>query len=116
MAALRKFTEGSQAAATGLPRAVERFREAAAIDSTFASAWWALTAYMGNLGHPRASTDSVWERAFRHQDRLSDDQRVNFLASYYSGGPGRDRAKAIALWEETVVEKSLSIATISRSH
>jgi tetratricopeptide (TPR) repeat protein len=99
--ALRKFTEGSRIAELegNNGKAIPLLREAVTIDSTFASGWRKLAIVMTNAGRPRSSIDSAFTKAYENRHRLSDAERDYVVAGYYSSGPGRDRAKAIAAYE-----------------
>ncbi|MEQ1693457.1 MAG: protein kinase, partial [Gemmatimonas sp.] len=97
--ALRKYSEAGRANTIGDRKAIELAREAVAIDSTFASAWSALGAFLSNYGGRASAIDTALTQAFRYRDRLPERERDLVSARYYSFGPGRDRAKAAAMYE-----------------
>jgi tetratricopeptide (TPR) repeat protein len=110
--ALRKYSEGVRAEDVlgQRPRAIELLREAVALDSTFAEAWRKLGIILANTGAPRAQIDSAFAAAYRHRDRVSLSSRDQIVAGYYSTGPGRDRGKAAAAYEELLRRGDTSIA------
>ncbi len=99
--ALRKYSEGARYhdVLADWPNAIVKFREAVAIDSSFAMAWRKLGAALGNDGRPSSEVNFALERAHRHRDHLSPDERDYEEAFYYTQGPGGDRAKGISLYE-----------------
>lgn len=97
--ALRKYSEGVRANSVGDRKAIELAREAVAIDSTFASAWSLLGAAISNYGGQSSAIDTALTQAFRYRARLPERERNLVFARYYNLGPGRDRAKAAAMYE-----------------
>ena len=71
--ALRKYSEGARYhdVLADWPNAIAKFREAVAIDSTFAMAWRKMGAALGNEGHPVSEVNAALEQAHRHRDHLS---------------------------------------------
>jgi hypothetical protein len=110
--ALRKYSESSRANGLGDARAVALAREAVAIDSTFASGWNSLGAFLSNYGGSRSAIDSALTQAYRYRDRLPANERESVIARYYGMGPGRDRTKAIASYE-AAVQRDSSVAMVS---
>ena len=100
LAALRKASDANRANMLGDRRAVQFAREAVALDSTFATAWSALGAMLSNYGGSRSAIDSALAQAYRYSDKLPEFERQRIIARYYSMGPGRDRARAIAAYEQ----------------
>ena len=101
--ALRKYTEGDRAEIIegNRDRAITLLREATAMDSTFAEAWRRLYIVMRNARRPRVITDSAISAAWRHRNRTSPSERAFIEATYLSSlGENRDRAKAVAAYEE----------------
>ena len=98
--ALRKYSEGARyhEVLSDWPSAIEKFREAVAIDSNFAMAWRKLGAALGNAGHPNAEVVAALEQAHRHRDHLTENERDYEEAYYYTRAAG-DRAKGIGLYE-----------------
>lgn len=97
--ALRKYSEAVRANALGDRRSIDLNREAVALDSTFASAWSALGATLSNYGGAQSAIDSAITQAYRYRDKLPARERDLIVGRYYSLGPGRDRAKAIAAYD-----------------
>jgi tetratricopeptide (TPR) repeat protein len=96
--AARLFTEGIHASDVKVdwPLAVEKLRDAVAIDSSFAMAWLALGVMYENLGAPRSQVEDATLRAYALRDRLPSLERTAVEAAYFARGPGRDRVRAIA--------------------
>lgn len=97
--ALRKYSEAGRANTIGDRKAIELAREAVAIDSTFASAWSGLGAFLSNYGGQASAIDTALTQAYRYRDRLPAVERDRVAARYYMLGPGRDRTKAAAIYE-----------------
>ena len=110
--ALRKYSEGARYhdVLADWPNAIAKFREAVAIDSDFAMAWRKLGAALGNEGRPTSEANFALEQAHRHRDHLSPAERDYEEAYYYIQGPGRDRAKGIALYEGLVRQGDVTAA------
>ncbi|HTI63938.1 MAG TPA: protein kinase [Gemmatimonadaceae bacterium] len=102
--ALRKYSASTRAnnIEGNAEKAVLLGREAVALDSTFASAWRALSIALGNLGAARSSRDSAMEHAYRFSDHLPEHERMRTVAAYYMSGPHADRTKAIAAYQALV--------------
>jgi tetratricopeptide (TPR) repeat protein len=100
--ALRKYSDAVRANLLGDYRSVDLAREAVAIDSTFASAWSSLGAFLSNYGASRSAIDSAITQAYRYRDRLPAVERALVTARYFGLGPGRDRGRAIAAYEGVV--------------
>jgi len=97
--AARRYTEGAIAneMLVDWPRAAEKFREAVAIDSTFAMAWLYLGVVYANAGAPRSQVEGAMLRAYELRDRLPPMERLAVEGAYFGSGPGRDRAKAMEI-------------------
>ena len=99
--ALRKYAEGVHAVdlERDATRGIALFKEAIALDTSFAMAWRKLgVAY--NIGaYGRALEDSAMARAYEFRDRLPEIERLSVVGLYYGWGPGRDRAKATDAFE-----------------
>jgi tetratricopeptide (TPR) repeat protein len=98
--ALRKYSDGIRANLLGDGNSIRILRQAVAIDTSFAAAWNALAATLANYGNSRSAIDSAMTNAYRYRDRVSAQERDLITARYYAMGPGRDRAKAIAAYED----------------
>jgi tetratricopeptide (TPR) repeat protein len=109
--ALKKYGEGVRAndIESAWAQAVVPLREAVAIDSTFAMAWRKLAVAMSNAGMPRSGVDSAIARAWQFRDRLPETERVWTTTFYFDGGPGRDRARAAATYEEMLRKGDTSL-------
>jgi tetratricopeptide (TPR) repeat protein/TolB-like protein len=110
--ALRKYSEGVRANLLGDSRSIDLEREAVAVDSTFATAWSALGAFLSNYGANRSSIDSAIAQAYRYRDRLPEGERGLVTARYFALGPGRDRSRAIAVYEGLVRQPDTVPATL----
>ena len=110
--ALRKFSETRRLAAAGDARAVTRARETVALDSTFASGWAALGSALSDYGGTRSAIDSALAQAYRFRERLPVLERDRVTAIYYGKGPGRDRAKAVAAYED-ILQRGDSAVLVS---
>jgi tetratricopeptide (TPR) repeat protein/tRNA A-37 threonylcarbamoyl transferase component Bud32 len=99
--ALRKYSAASRAndVEQNFSKAAALLREAVAIDPLFAEAWRKLGTALRNARAPQSQSDSALSAAYRLRERLTESERLFTTAYYYSNGPGRDRAKAIAAYE-----------------
>ncbi|HEY4137580.1 MAG TPA: hypothetical protein VGN65_03940, partial [Casimicrobiaceae bacterium] len=100
--ALRKYSEASRLNTLGDVRSITLSREAVALDSTFASAWSGLAAELNNYNGLHSSIDSATTQAYRYRDKLPANERDGVTGRYFALGPGRDRTKAIAAYEEVL--------------
>jgi tetratricopeptide (TPR) repeat protein len=102
--ALRKYTEGTRLEQQTTRRndAIALLQEAVKIDTAFAEGWRKLAIVMGNAGRPRPQLDSAWTQAYRFRDRVPETARNMIVAGYYNNGPGRDRGRAVAAYEEVL--------------
>jgi tRNA A-37 threonylcarbamoyl transferase component Bud32/tetratricopeptide (TPR) repeat protein/TolB-like protein len=99
--ALRKFTEATRAnRESDYNRAVLLLRQAVAIDSSFAMAWFTLSIAAANgQGFPQSLQDSSLVMAYRFRDRLLSGTKLAIEARYFDNGPGRDKLRALQLYE-----------------
>ena len=96
--ALRKYTQGTKAMDAGeLDRALAFWKEAIAIDTTFAAAYRALYTNLGNLDLDRALAAEAREKAFRFRDRLTERERLWTEGSYYMNIELYDQARTAYL-------------------
>jgi tetratricopeptide (TPR) repeat protein len=83
--ALRTFAQGGRAWSTGNPAlAADFYREAIALDTTFAAAYRQLAIMLANQG--RAGSEeavTAMTKAFEHRERLSLRERYVIESSYY---------------------------------
>jgi tetratricopeptide (TPR) repeat protein len=112
LAALRDYGTGSREndVTRDYIKSVEYLRHAVLLDSNFAMAWRKLGVALGNARYPQSSADSALTRAHLLADRLTAGERLAAEAYYYDHGPGRDRAKAIAAYEDLLKRGDSSIA------
>lgn len=99
--ALQKFTEGrrAQVGLADQARALDLFREAVALDSTFASAWRGIAVIRTNWGQAD-SAQAALNRALRFDDRLTDQERFHTMGLDHSiRGESRE---AIAAYERAL--------------
>ena len=108
LAALRKYMEGVNAEEQGGEdeRAMQAYEAAIALDSGFAMAWRKLSVVISNngLGYDRAIR--ALTEAWKHRDRLSDEERAITEGTYYTYGPEPDAAKALAAYEQLLARDS----------
>ena len=110
--ALRAYTLGTRANDIGPDhlKAVEYLRRAVALDGNFAMAWRKLAVALDNQHFPHSSVDSAITRAHELPARLTERERLLTEAYYYESGPGRDRARAVAAYEQLVKLGDTAIA------
>ena len=96
--ALQKFTEASHLMNVDqdLDKAIPLFKEAIALDTTFASAYRALAIALSNSGRDRAGQISALEKAYAHRDHFRKSSSISRSRTYYTQGPKPDLAKARA--------------------
>ncbi|HKP29185.1 MAG TPA: protein kinase, partial [Gemmatimonadales bacterium] len=83
--ALRSYTQAVRAIDAGeVDRGITLFKEAIALDTTFAAAYRGLSIALGNFGLDRAATVDAREKAFRYRDRLPERERLWTEGSYYA--------------------------------
>ncbi|MDP9178891.1 MAG: protein kinase, partial [Gemmatimonadota bacterium] len=113
--ALRKYAAGMRAfdVEGDLPKSAELFREAVAIDTTFAAAYRKLGAALGNMGMPRESVDSAYRRAYDYRDRLTDVERYLTIGSYFTSGKQRDRKRSADAYEAVLEIDSLNYIALN---
>jgi tetratricopeptide (TPR) repeat protein len=110
--ALRLYSEGARAydVRGDVATATARLRQALAIDTGFAMAWRKLgTAYSAGGQYPQSLVDSAYLQAYRFRDRLTPRERLLTVASYF-GGPGHNRARSAAAYEQLIAQGDSDIA------
>ena len=109
--ALRKYAEAQRAAdlSGDYAKAIELLREAVAEDTTFAMAYRKLGVSLSNFGMPRAQVDSALTKAYQYRDRLTEKERHLAVATYYGSGPGRNRPRAAAAFEQALAIDSTDV-------
>ena len=113
--ALRKYSAANRAnnLEGDFRKAISLASQAVVIDTNFASAWRLLAVAMTNAGASRTAIDSTIERAYRHADRLPEPERSQTIGSYFTGGPHRDRTKALAVYESILARGDSDVAAIN---
>ncbi len=79
-------------------KAAALFREAIALDSTFAGAYRGLAVALANVGIDVGAKDSAFVRAYLYRDRLPERERLRVAADYFRNGPEQDRRRAGAAY------------------
>ncbi len=79
-------------------RGIRLLEEAVALDTAFAAAYRKIGVTLGNRFEEEARQIEVLEKAYRHRDRLSRQERFMTIATYHSNVTG-DRQQAIAAYE-----------------
>ncbi|MBY0491630.1 MAG: protein kinase [Gemmatimonadaceae bacterium] len=110
LAALRKYVEGAQIEENGGDRAkaMKRLQEAVAIDTAFAMAWRKIAVMYNQLPNSEAEQIDAISRAYRHRDRLTDNERDVTEAGYFTYGPTPDPDRTIAAYEQLLARDSLN--------
>jgi tetratricopeptide (TPR) repeat protein len=87
--ALRKYSQGVRAIdlEADFAKGIGLLREAVALDTAFAMAYWRL-GYAYGIAEMRTWAVEAFTRAYRHRDRLTDRERYITLGSYYFGVAG----------------------------
>ena len=113
--ALKKYVQGSAALTqTGdFARGVRLLEEAIALDTSFAMAYRKLGVELANAGGQTARVMELMQKAYDHQDRLTDVERYVMLGSYYVYGPKQDRAKSIAANESALELNPNDVAALN---
>ena len=115
LAALRKYVEGAHTADElgDADRALALLQEAVTIDSGFAMAWRKIAVLLNNDQRDRPRAMAATETAYRHRDRLTEEERLLTEGYYYTAGPKRDRDKAIAAYQAALVIDSTSTSALN---
>ena len=109
--ALRKYSEAVRLNSVGSDRTIAAARDAVALDSTFASASIFLARVLAEYGGSAEAVDSAAMSAYRYRDRLPRLERDQVEGHYYAVGAGKDRTKAIAVYEG-VLERGDSVPEV----
>jgi tetratricopeptide (TPR) repeat protein/tRNA A-37 threonylcarbamoyl transferase component Bud32 len=115
--ALRKYVEGSALAdETGdAERGLALLQEAVTLDTAFAMAWRKIAVVLGNEGRDRTRALAAISTAYRHRDRLSENERLLTEGYYYTRGPKPDADRALAAYEDAVRLDSTSISALNNA-
>ncbi|MGQ0643692.1 MAG: protein kinase domain-containing protein [Gemmatimonadaceae bacterium] len=99
--ALRKYVEGIRYTDElgNTARGLALLEEAVAIDTAFAMGWRKIAAVVGNLRTDRPRQMAAATRAFRHRERLSENERLLTEAYYYQNGPEPNLDRAIEAYD-----------------
>ncbi|HEX8945651.1 MAG TPA: protein kinase [Gemmatimonadaceae bacterium] len=113
--ALEKYTQGQHAmmVENNLDKAIPLFKEAAAIDTSFASAYRALATALGNRGQDREGQIRALEKAYAHADHLPEVERWLTIATYWNSGPRPDQAKAAQAYESLLAIRPTQYAALN---
>ena len=116
LAALRKYMEGVNAEEKGeIDGAVQAYESAIALDSGFAMAWRKLSVVTRNYGLGSDKAIRALTQAWKHRDRLSDEERAITEGSYYMYGPEPDAAKALAAYEQLLARDSTNRTALNNA-
>ncbi len=101
--ALKKYVQGSRILGNegDFERGAPLLEQAIALDTAFAMAYRRLAAEYSNRGQPDRA-DALLQKAFDHQDRLSDAERYVVVGSYYNRGPKQDIVKSTSAYESLI--------------
>ena len=101
--ALKLYTEGQAAFDGGdYGKAAGLFKQAVALDTTFAMAWRKLAVSYADASMSPLLVDSALIKAYQNRDHLTDQERWTTVGSYFQNGPGHDRGKAIEAFAQAV--------------
>ncbi len=115
--ALRKYVEGSTVAdeAGDAERGLALLGEAVTLDTAFAMAWRKIAVVLGNENRDRTRALAAITTAFRHRERLSENERLLTEGYYYLRGPRPDPDRALAAYEDAVRLDSTSISALNNA-
>ena len=115
--ALRKYVEGSALADEGgdAERGLALLGEAVTLDTAFAMAWRKIAVLLGNEGRDRTRALAAISTAYRHRERLSENERLLTEGYYYTRGPRPDRDRALAAYEDATRLDSTSISALNNA-
>ena len=115
--ALRKYVEGSALAdeAGDAERGLALLGEAVTLDTAFAMAWRKIAVVLGNEGRDRTRALAAIGTAFRHRERLSENERLLTEGYYYMRGPRPDLERALTAYEEAARLDSTSISALNNA-
>jgi tetratricopeptide (TPR) repeat protein/tRNA A-37 threonylcarbamoyl transferase component Bud32 len=117
LAALRKYVEGSALAdeAGEADRGLALLEEAVTLDTAFAMAWRKIAVLLGNENRDQARALTAIVTAFRHRERLTEQERLLTEGYYYTRGPKPDRERALAAYEEAIRLDSTSTSALNNA-
>jgi tetratricopeptide (TPR) repeat protein len=102
--ALRKYVEGLrvQTDEGDMVRGMALLEEAVQLDSTFAMAWRRIAASLSSEGREQDKRLRAIATAYRHRERLTEQERLFTEATYFHFGPAPDLDKALAAYEQVI--------------
>jgi tetratricopeptide (TPR) repeat protein len=96
-------------------RAVQNYEAAIALDSGFAMAWRKLSVVLRNNQLDANKVMRSITEAWKHRDRLSDQERAITEGSYYMSGPEPDPEKALAAYEQLLATDSTNRTALNNA-
>ncbi|HEY7893441.1 MAG TPA: protein kinase [Gemmatimonadaceae bacterium] len=112
--ALKLYAAGMRAFNAGdYSKAMDLFKQSVALDTTFAMAWRKLAVSYTNAGMSPVLVDEAITKAYENRDHLSDQERFTTIGTYYQNGPGHDRGKAIAAFEQAMASGDYGASAIN---
>ncbi len=115
--ALRKYVEGIRFTDElgDTRRGLALLEEAVAIDTSFAMAWRKIAAVVGNLRTDRPRQIDAASRAYRHRDRLTEQERLQTEAYYFTAGPEPNFDRALAAYEAILERDPENMTALNNS-
>ncbi|MBA3891884.1 MAG: protein kinase, partial [Gemmatimonadaceae bacterium] len=115
--ALEKYTQGVRALTLGgdFQRGSQLLEEAIALDTGFAMAYRRLAIEIRNNAGTTGRVTNLLDAAYRHRHRLTDAERYLTEGSYFSSGPTRDAAKALAAYENLIAIRPDDYAALNNA-
>ncbi len=112
--ALKLYAAGMRAFNAGdYSKAMDLFKQSVALDTTFAMAWRKLAVSYTNAGMSPVLVDGAITKAYENRDHLSDQERFTTIGTYYQNGPGHDRGKAIAAYEQAMASGDYGASAVN---
>lgn len=115
--ALEKYTKGITAVTVNgdFERGSRLLEEAIALDTGFAMAYRRLAIEIRNHMGTTGRVTELLESAYRHRHRLTEAERYLTEGSYFSSGPKRDPAKALAAYENLIALRPGDYAALNNA-
>lgn len=116
--ALKAYTMGRRAGRLqGDAAAIAHHQKAIELDPNFALAYSALAAVYNNLGQATLAIENA-KRAYQLRDRVSEREKYNISAFYYSFGTGEmDKAnQAYELWAQNYPRDSVPVINLGNNY